>query len=232
MNKQDLILERIKGGLIVSCQALEDEPLHGSYIMGRMALAAKIGGAVGIRANTPKDCLVIKENVDLPQISIYKKVYTGSEVYITPTIEEVKKLMAVKPEIIAADATNRKRPDGKSLEEFVKEIRKIYDGILMADISTYEEGVQASKLGFNIISTTLNGYTEYTKDDPKPNFQLMERLAKGLDIPIIAEGNIETPEDAKECFRRGVFSIVVGAAITRPQLITERFVKAISSLDL
>ena len=120
------VLNSIKGGLIVSCQALEDEPLHSSHIMMRMAQSALMGGAIGIRANSPLDCSAIKQNVDLPMIAIYKKVYGNSNVYITPTIEEVKELLFINPEIIAVDATNRARPNGKLLEEFFKEIKQIY----------------------------------------------------------------------------------------------------------
>lgn len=224
------VLDKLKGGLIVSCQALEDEPLYSSEIMMRMAEAAKIGGAVGIRANTPQDCLEIKKNVDLPLISIYKKVYGDNEVYITPTIEEVKALLNVNSEIIAVDATARKRPDGKSLEEFFKEIRKIYNGLIMADISNYEEAVEAERIGFDIVSTTLSGYTDYTLDNPKPDIELIAKLAEKIKIPVLAEGNVETPSAAADCLRAGAWCVVVGGAITRPQLITKKFTDAISKL--
>jgi N-acylglucosamine-6-phosphate 2-epimerase len=218
------ILNRIKGGLIVSCQALEDEPLHSSMIMGKMAKAALMGGAVGIRANTPEDCIDIKRNVDLPLIAIYKKVYGSSNVYITPTIEEIKELLPVNSEIIAVDATKRPRPDGKTLEEFFKDIKKIYKGLIMADISTYEEALEAERIGFDIVSTTLSGYTDYTLNRQKPDTELIKNLHKVINIPIIAEGNIQTSEDAVKCLKAGAWALVVGGAITRPQLITKRFV--------
>jgi N-acylglucosamine-6-phosphate 2-epimerase len=224
MNTSVEILNRIKGGLIVSCQALKDEPLHSSMIMGKMAKAALIGGAVGIRANTPEDCIEIKRNVDLPLIAIYKKVYGSSNVYITPTIEEIKELLPVNSEIIAVDATKRPRPDGKTLEEFFKDIKKIYKGLIMADISTYEEALEAERIGFDIVSTTLSGYTDYTLDRQKPDVELIKNLHKVINIPIIAEGNIQTPEDAVECLKAGAWALVVGGAITRPQLITKKFV--------
>ncbi|MDF2880777.1 MAG: putative N-acetylmannosamine-6-phosphate epimerase [Clostridiaceae bacterium] len=223
-------LDKLKGGLIVSCQALEEEPLYSSEIMMRMAKAAQIGGAVGIRANTPQDCLKIKKNVDLPLISIYKKVYGDNDVYITPTIEEIKALLTVNSEIIAVDATARQRPDGRSLEEFIREIRKIYNGLIMADISNYEEAIKAEKLGFDIISTTLSGYTDYTLDSTKPDIELIGKLSEKIRIPIIAEGNIETPGLAVDCLKAGAWCVVVGGAITRPQLITKKFTNAISKL--
>lgn len=223
------VINSIKGGLIVSCQALEDEPLHSSNIMMRMAQAALIGGAVGIRANSPDDCSEIKQNVDLPMIAIYKKIYGNCNVFITPTIEEVKKLLFINPEIIAVDATNRTRPNGKTLEEFFKEIKQIYNGLIMADISNLEEGIEAERLGFDIVSTTLCGYTDYTLDKPKPNIELIKNLKEVLKIPIIAEGNIDSPNNAIKCLDAGAWSVVVGAAITRPQLITKKFVDSIKN---
>ena len=207
MYNSEKVLKAIKGGLIVSCQALEDEPLHSSYIMMRMAKAALVGGAIGIRANSPEDCKEIKNNVNLPMISIYKRVYGTSNVYITPTINEVKELLPIKPEIIAVDATRRERPDGKSLEEFFKEIREVYDGLLLADISDLEEGIKAEKIGFDMVSTTLSGYTDYTLNRSKPDIELIKSLRESIKIPIIAEGNIDSPENAMKCLEAGAWAI-------------------------
>lgn len=226
------VINEIKGGMIVSCQALENEPLHGSTIMMRMAKAAQMGGAVGIRANSPQDCIEIKKNVDLPLIAIYKKVYGQSNVYITPTIEEVKSLLPVKAEIIAVDATRRPRPDNKTLEEFFKEIRQIYDGLIMADISDYDEAVEAERIGFDLVSTTLSSYTDYTLNREKPDIELIEKLREVLNIPILAEGNVETPEHAAKCIKAGAWAIVAGGAITRPQLITKKFVDSLKQIQL
>lgn len=227
MKNSIAVLNSIRGGLIVSCQALEDEPLHSSNIMMRMAQAAVMGGAIGIRANSPEDCSEIKQNVDLPMIAIYKKVYGNCNVFITPTIEEVKELVIIKPEIIAVDATNRIRPDGKTLGEFFLEIKQVYNGFIMADISNLEEGIEAERIGFDIVSTTLCGYTDYTLDKPKPNIELIKSLNDVLKIPIIAEGNVDSPENAVKCLDAGAWAVVVGAAITRPQLITKKFVNSI-----
>ena len=159
-------LQALKGHLIVSCQALPHEPLHSSFIMGRMARAAKEGGAYGIRANTREDIEEIKKNVDLPVIGIVKRDYPDSKIYITPTMKEVEELMEVKPEIIALDATREVRPGNLSLEDFVKEIRAKYPGQkLMADCSTVEEALYADKLGFDFIGTTLVGYTDQSRGD-------------------------------------------------------------------
>jgi N-acylglucosamine-6-phosphate 2-epimerase len=221
------VLNSIKGGLIVSCQALDDEPLHSSYIMTKMAQAALMGGAIGIRANSPEDCIEIKKHIDLPIIAIYKKVYGTCNVYITPTIKEVKALLPSNPEIIAVDATNRTRPDGKTLEEFFKEIKEVYNGLIMADISNLEEGIKAEEIGFDIVSTTLSGYTDYTLNKPKPDTELIENLRNVLKIPVIAEGNVDSPDNAVDCLKAGAWAVVVGGAITRPQLITKKFADSI-----
>ncbi len=220
MNK---ILENIKGKLIVSCQALEDEPLHSSFIMGRMAYAAYVGGAGGIRANTVEDIKEIKKNVSLPIIGIIKKVYDNCNVYITPTIKEVEALVNEGVQIIAIDATKRERPDKKDLKDFINEVKKKYPNqLIMADISSVDEALYAEEIGFDMVGTTLVGYTEYTK-----NFKALEELEKVIKtvkIPVIAEGNIDTPLKAKNALELGAFAVVVGGAITRPQQITKKFV--------
>lgn len=158
-------IENLKGKLIVSCQALPDEPLHSSFIMGRMALAAKQGGASGIRANTPEDIKEIKTQVDLPVIGIIKRNYDDCEIYITPTIKEVDELMEAKPEIIALDATISSRPNGQTLDKFFHQIKEKYpDQLLMADCSTIEEALHADELGFDFIGTTMVGYTKQSKN--------------------------------------------------------------------
>lgn len=222
------ILEKIKGGLIVSCQALETEPLYDSYIMSKMAWAAFLGGAVGIRANTVVDIKAIKERVDLPLIGIIKQVYADSDVYITPTMKEVDALVEVGCEIIAVDATSRPRPNGVTFEEFFTEVRRKYPNqLFMADTSCFEEGALAERLGCDLIGTTMAGYTPYTKGTSLPDFDLMERYVKELNTPVIAEGGIWYPEQLKKAIDTGVHAAVVGTAITRPMDITKRFVNAL-----
>ncbi|HAU5328565.1 TPA: N-acetylmannosamine-6-phosphate 2-epimerase, partial [Clostridioides difficile] len=217
---------KVKGRLIVSCQALENEPLHSPFIMGRMAKAAMEGGAVGIRAQGVEDIIEIKKVTGLPVIGIIKRNYEDSDIYITPTKKEVDELLTTGCEMIALDATNRVRPNNEDLKELIKYIKE--NGVLvMADISNYDEAIKAQEYGVDCISTTLSGYTPYTKTLEGPDFVLMERLVKDLEIPVIAEGKVNTPQDLKRVFELGVYSSVVGSAITRPQLITEKFVKAI-----
>lgn len=222
------ILNQIKGGLIVSCQALKTEPLYDSYIMSKMAWAAYLGGAVGIRANTVVDILAIKEKVDLPVIGIIKEEYEDSDVYITPTMKEVDALVDIGCEIIAVDATNRLRPNGVTFEEFFKEVRAKYPNqLFMADTSCFEEGKLAEKLGFDLIGTTMAGYTPYTKGRKLPDCELIKHYSTELNTPIIAEGGIWCPDDLIDVYEAGAFGAVCGTAITRPMDITKRFVKAL-----
>lgn len=228
MSTDKNILKEIHNKLVVSCQALPEEPLHSSYIMGRMAYAAYLGGASGIRANSVQDIKEIKKTVDLPIIGIIKQVYDGSDVFITPTLKEVDELYREGVDIIAIDATDRVRPDGSTISEIFPRIRETYkDQIFMADCATFEDGIKAQELGFDCVGTTLSGYTAATKGRSLPDFELVEKFVDHLTIPIIAEGGISTPEELKRMYELGVHSAVVGSAITRPMEITQRFMKSV-----
>lgn len=223
------MLLQIKGKLIVSCQALENEPLHSPYIMSRMAVAAADGGAAAIRANSLLDVQKIMDTVDLPIIAIFKRDYPASEVFITATINEVDELMVANPPMIAMDATLHKRPGDLQLPELVAAIRERYpDLLLMADIATLEEAKHAALLGFDCIGTTLHGYTEETKGKTLADndFSFIREIKAAVEVPVIAEGNVTTPEMASRCLALGAHAVVVGGAITRPQQITRRFVNA------
>lgn len=225
------MLNEVKHNLIVSCQALPEEPLHSSYIMSKMALAAKQGGAKGIRANSKEDIIEIKKEVSLPVVGIIKRDYKDSSVYITPTYQEIDELLESGCEMIAMDATERRRPEGIELGELVRYVREKDSTVqLMADIATLEDAIQADQLGFDCVSTTLYGYTEETKNKKlyDNDFEFLKRVLDNVSIPVIAEGNVITPEMAKRCLQLGAYSVVVGGAITRPQQITERFVDIIN----
>ncbi|ELY6275099.1 N-acetylmannosamine-6-phosphate 2-epimerase [Cronobacter muytjensii] len=226
------MLEQIKGKLVVSCQALENEPLHSPFIMGKMALAAAQGGAAGIRANSVADIEAIKQQVSLPVIGIIKRDYPDSEVFITATMREVTELMRAAPEMIALDATARARPAGETLEQLVKRIRLAFPQVLlMADISEVDEAVTAEALGFDCVGTTLYGYTATTQGHrlPQKDFARLKDVLAAVTIPVIAEGNVDTPERAARCLALGAHAVVVGGAITRPQQITRRFTDALGS---
>lgn len=223
-------VEKIKGALVVSCQALQDEPLHSSFIMGRMARAAEEGGACGIRANSVEDIAEIKKNTDLPIIGIIKKNYEGSSVYITPTMEEVDQLVAAGVEIIAMHATDEIRPDGSDLEGFFAKVKSKYPNqLFMADCSTPQELLKADELGFDFLGTTLVGYTEQSRmlKIEDNDFEIIRDLLAKTQKPVIAEGNIDSPEKARRVLELGCYSVVVGSSITRPQLITKKYVEAI-----
>ncbi|WP_309120286.1 N-acetylmannosamine-6-phosphate 2-epimerase [Paenibacillus sp.] len=226
------MLDAMEGGLVVSCQALEQEPLHSSFIMSRMALAAKEGGALGIRANSKADIIAIKREADLPVIGIVKRDYEGSEVLITATRKEIDELLESGCEMIAMDATLRGRPGDETVESLVAYCRGKNPGVqLMADISTVEEAVAAELLGFDCVSTTLHGYTPDTAHTKlyEDDFAFLKAVLEAVKVPVIAEGNVLTPEMYRRCLELGAASVVVGGAITRPKEITARFVQAASS---
>ena len=212
------LFSRIEGGLVVSCQALEDEPLHSDEIMARMAEAAMIGGAVGIRCNGVEDTKAIRAKVDLPVIGLWKVGREG--VYITPTADHALSIIDAGADMVALDATKMRA----NLESDVLAIHKV-GGLVMADISTYEEALMAADVGVDCISTTLSGYTEWSPQQEAPDFDLVNRLSNRLSIPVIAEGRINTPELLEEAFAVGAFAVVVGSAITRPQWITSNFIR-------
>lgn len=219
------MLEKMKGGLVVSCQALPHEPLHGSHHMAAMARAAKESGAVGIRANGYEDIREIKSKIDLPMIGILKFNDPSYDAFITATKEHAKLVSDAGADIIAVDATARSRP--VPFPELVVYIKQTLGKLVMADVSTWEEGVEAERVGCDMVGTTLSGYTEATKHRTNPDFELIETLVNKLKVPVIAEGGIRTPEQAKRAMDLGAFFVVVGGAITRPQEITARFVEGI-----
>ena len=233
MGTEDRI-KALKGQLIVSCQALPQEPLHSSFIMGRMARAAKEGGAAGIRANTKEDIKEIQEVTGLPVIGIVKRDYPDSAVYITPTMKEIEELMEVKPEIIAIDATGALRPGNVTLADFFHQIKEKYpEQKLMADCSTIEEAFFADELGFDFIGTTMVGYTPQSRGMKieANDFEILRTILKKVKHPVIAEGNVNSPEKAKRVIELGSYAVVVGSSITRPQLITKGYAEAVDSAE-
>lgn len=222
------IIENLKGKIIVSSQAMPDEPFYDENCMKAMMQSVVNGGAGGLRVAGARDVRNAKE-FGLPVIGLTKpdKLPENwrSVVYITPTLKEVRELIDSGADIIAFDGTSRPRPNC-TLEDIIKEI-KASGKLSMADISTLEEGINAEKLGADIISTTLAGYTDESGiAGETPDFELLEKLVKAVNKPVILEGRIWTPEDVKKGFELGAHCVVIGSAITRPQLIVKRFLGA------
>ncbi|MDO5690058.1 MAG: N-acetylmannosamine-6-phosphate 2-epimerase [Tissierellia bacterium] len=224
------IIEGLQGGLVVSCQALPGEPMftEEGHVMPLFAKAAMEAGAVGIRASSGRDIRQIKEIVDLPVIGLVKKSYGDAPQYITVTLREVEEVLEAGAEIVAVDATDRPRHDGKTIATYFAEIRRHFPHVLlMADIATYAEGILAWELGADIISTTMSGYTQQSLASPKPNLELVRQLAAVEGLILAAEGHIHSPADGKRMLDAGADFVVVGGAITRPLEIARRFVSGL-----
>lgn len=226
----DEILELTRKSIIVSCQALPSEPLYCEEmsLMPFMAKAAQMAGSKCIRTSSVRDVVAIKEKTGLPVIGLIKRQYEDYDTYITPTMKEIDELVAVESDIIALDCTYMKRGGGRTINDFLKEIRDKYPDIaLMADISTAEEGINAWKCGVNLVGTTMSGYTPHSPKIDGPDYDLVSALVDAVSIPVIAEGKVHEPCQAKKMLDLGAHAVVVGGAITRPLEIAQRFYKAI-----
>jgi len=221
------VIDLFHNGLIVSCQALEGNPLRDSRYMAVMAKAVEFGGAVGIRANGFEDISAIKDIVSIPVIGINKIEPSIDKVYITPTFKKAEEIALSGADVIAIDGTKRERPNGETLKDLVKGIQSNLHLPVMADVSTFEEGVAAWKAGADIVATTLSGYTPYSKKDELPDFMLVKRLAAKLPIPVIAEGRVTSSEHLNKMFCLGAYAVVIGKMITNPMFITKKFVESI-----
>ena len=220
---------QVGGGLIVSCQAPPASPLHRPDIIAAFARAAEIGGACAVRIDSPAHIAAVKATVALPVFGIYKVVADASEVYITPTFDAAREVAAAGADIIAVDATARRRPGGERLEDLCARIRAELGVPVMADVATLEEGIAAAEtLGCDFVSTTLSGYTAETSHLlGAADFALVERLAARVDVPVICEGRLRTPEDARRALDAGAFAVVVGKAITGVDILIEDFMTAV-----
>jgi N-acylglucosamine-6-phosphate 2-epimerase len=216
-----MIIQR--GALIVSCQAKEGEPMRDPQIMAAVAQSVVAGGAAAVRANTPEHIRAIRAAVDVPIFGIYKRKYPGSDVYITPTLDEVRQIVEAGCDVITVDATERSRPNHQPLADFIAAIKREFSLPLMADVSTMAEGIAAEKLGADMVATTMAGYTPYSRQMRTPDFTLIEELAAAVRVPIIAEGRIATPDEARQALACGAYAVCVGSMITRPGTITAYF---------
>ncbi|GLW73885.1 hypothetical protein Kpho02_61830 [Kitasatospora phosalacinea] len=216
----------LAGRLVVSCQALPGEPLHGPQYMAQMAVAAHSGGAAAVRINGPADIAAVRMAVPLPVIGLWKDGEDGP--YITPTLEHALAVAEAGADVVALDGTGRPRPDGRTLAETIGALHA--RGVpVMADVATLEEGLAAAAAGADLVSTTLSGYTPDSPDQAGPDLALVRALAERLDVPVVAEGRIATPEEAAAALAAGAHTVVVGGAITRPAALTARFAAALAT---
>ncbi|MFJ5608444.1 N-acetylmannosamine-6-phosphate 2-epimerase [Streptomyces sp. NPDC093221] len=220
------VLERLRGRLVVSCQAYPGEPLRDPLIMRQMALAVREGGAAGIRAQGLDDLRAIRAVTDVPLIGLWKDGTSG--VYITPTERHALAVAATGADIVAVDATFRPRPGGETLERTVTAVHRA-GRLLMADVSSYEEGVAAADLGADLVGTTLSGYTGSGPHPDGPDLALVARLSADLSVPVVAEGRVHTPAQARSALAAGAFTVVVGTAITHPTTLTRWFAEGLGA---
>ena len=223
------LIASLQNGIIVSCQNDQDDPFNSPELVAKFALSAANGGATGIRTEGIENISAVRSAVNLPLIGIIDGQFGNGWICITPDFMDIEALLKAGADIIALDVTPRKRPNGMDGIEFFHEVRNAYDNPLIADISTFEVGIRAAEMGADAIATTLAGYTEYTQKTltGEPDFTLIEELSRAVKIPVIAQGRIWTPQHATEALKRGAFCAVAGAAITRPRMITQRFVEAL-----
>lgn len=232
---KETLFSIMKGTLIVSCQATPGEPLYlkNDSIMYLMARAAKQAGAKMIRTSSARDITAIKEETGLPVIGLIKREYPGYQGRITMTLREVDECMAAGADIVSIDCTDCPRGDGRTPAEFLRLVREKYPNIIiMADCAAYEEAFSALQAGADLVGTTMSGYTPQTADKTgEPDFELVRRLAADLPCPVIAEGRIHTPEQARKMLELGAWAVVVGGAITRPLEIAQRFMQGIEGFQ-
>jgi N-acylglucosamine-6-phosphate 2-epimerase len=221
-------LDRLRGGLVVSCQAREDNPLHGPRFMAVMASAAIAGGAVGIRADGVADVTAIRDAIgpQVPIMGIFKVKQLDGSLFITPTAEAALAILEAGARLVALDGTTRPRPGGEQLADVVSAIHAA-GGAALADVGTIEDALYAVSCGVDAVGTTLSGYTPDSPKSEGPDFVLLQRLAHDCPVPVFAEGRIWTREEARLAIELGAAFVVVGTAITNPTAITARFVAAL-----
>ena len=228
MTHANPLIESLKGKLIVSCQAYMGEPLRHPETMAQMARACELGGAAAIRCQGLSDIAAIKGRVEVPVIGLWKEGHDG--VFITPTLRHALAVANAGADVVALDATDRPRPDGRTLAETVSELRQATDALLMADCATIEDMRTAAELGFDLVSTTLSHGTNVinTGIADGPNLPLLRQAAEEMpEVPVICEGRVHTPDDARAAIEAGAWAVVVGTAITHPTTLTGWFAKAI-----
>lgn len=219
----DTLVQKLRHQLIVSCQADPGDPLDDPAMLAAIARTVVAGGAAAIRANGPTNIRAIRQAVRVPIIGLFKVDYPDSPVYITPTMADVRQVIEAGCDILAVQVTNQPRPNGESLEAFFAQLKAECKLPIMADVSTLEEGIEAARLGADLVGTTMAGYTPHSRQLDGPDLQLARDLVEHLDVPVIVEGHIHTPEQVRQALALGAFAVVIGSIITRPAYITAYF---------
>ncbi|MEV1332617.1 putative N-acetylmannosamine-6-phosphate 2-epimerase [Micromonospora costi] len=222
------VLDDLAGGLVVSCQPLPDDPddpMRDPYVQARVAAAVVRGGAVAIRANGPADVRAVRAAVDVPVIGLYK--HGDADVFITPTAAHAVEVALAGARIVAVDATDRPRPDGRTFADTVRALRDRTDALVLADVSTAAEGVAAVAAGADAVATTLSGYTAASPPTDGPDLALVADLAAAVAVPVFAEGRYRDAAQVGRAFAAGAHAVVVGNAITSPLWLTRRLVSEV-----
>lgn len=222
------LLESLRGRLIVSCQAVAPSPLRRPDIIAALAESAVLGGAAGVRIDTPEDVAATRARVRVPIIGLFKQ-RTGSPIYITPTFEAARAVARAGADIVAVQATRERDGDAEPLAPLIQRLHEECGVLVMADVSTRDEGIDAEAAGADVVATTMAGYTPHSRQLPGPDLQLVAELAARLSVPVVAEGRLQTPDDAAAARHAGAWAVVVGRAITMPEAITARFARAVES---
>lgn len=225
------LIEKLKNGMIVSCQAEGEDPFNADpEYMALFARAAEMGGAIGIRTQGIAKLEAIKRATNLPVIGLLKSQFSDGTVRITGSFAEVEQLIASKADIVAIDGTFRER-EGMAGPEFIKAVKERYGCLVLADIATFEEAKACEEVGADCVSTTLNGYTPDTLQfHDGPNYDVLKECVDGLTIPVFAEGRYNTPSEAGKAMELGAYAVISGTAITRPRVITQWFVEEIKKV--
>lgn len=224
--KRTSTIQQLKGGLIVSCQPRARSALDHPRFVAALATVAEEQGAVAVRIRGARDIRAVRRAVQIPVVGIEKISCPDSAVYITPTMESVRRVYRAGAQIIAIDGTDRPRPHNQSLAHLIDASKTKFGALIMADVASFQQGLEVARLGVDLISTTLYGYTEETQHCQGPAFSLVRKLVREVDLPVILEGRVQEPDQVRKAFDLGAFAVVVGTAITSTEWLTQRFVAA------
>lgn len=226
----DSIVQSLSQGLIVSCQAPVDSPLHEPNVIAAMAEAAVQRGAIGVRIDTPTHIQAVRQRLSCPIIGLWKQEIAGYEVYITPQFKHAQAVAAAGADIVAIDATDRDRPEGETVAGLIQKIHETLGKPVMADVDTLEAAMAAAAAGADLVGTTLYGYTDATRHQTPPSFELLTEMVNQLAVPVICEGGIASPAQAKQAIDLGAYAVVVGTAITGIDALVKAYYSALVRL--